>query len=64
MKIETLFNGGDYVVVDNSKDIKAVVLAVLVRGSPGHVSYDLSWFHNGSSCSAWIEEWRMEKWLE
>jgi len=58
----TAYNIGDSVMIDGSLDIKAVILAVVIRGTGRNVNYDVAWFHNGSSYSAWIEEWRILPW--
>lgn len=64
MKINTIHDVGDRVIIDRSDHIVGVVLAMAVRGTAKDVTYDVAWFHNGSHCSAWIEEWRIDKWEE
>lgn len=60
----TAYDIGDTVMMDGSRDIKAVILAVSIRGTGRNVTYDCAWFHNGSAYSAWIEEWRLLPWAE
>lgn len=64
MKIDTLYDVGDQVTIDGSRDIKGLILAVSIRGTGKNVTYDVAWFHNGAAYSAWIEEWRLETWEE
>lgn len=49
---------GDRVGIDGCSDLRAVVTAVLWRNE--RPSYEVSWV-SGSSHTAWIEEWRLEK---
>lgn len=62
MKIQTLFDMGDQVIIDNDKDILVIVLACTIRGN--NVAYEVSWFNNGQLQSAWVEEWRLSLWEE
>lgn len=64
MKINTLYSIGDKVVIEGCDHIIGVLLAIAVRGTAKDVTYDVAWFHNGSHCSAWIEEWRLDPWVE
>lgn len=60
MKIETLFDIGDKVTVDQCSSIVAVVLAVMVRGK--NTTYQVGWVQDGRACEPWIEDWRIERW--
>lgn len=64
MKITTAFDIGDQVTIDrdDTGHIVGLVLAINVRGTGLNVTYDVSWLHNGCVQSAWLEEWRLNKW--
>lgn len=56
---EAAFPIGDRVFIDGDTTLHAVVTAVLWRVERPQV--ECSWFHNGDSRCAWIEQWRLEK---
>lgn len=62
MKIESLYDIGDQVVIDGDQAIKGLILAVNVRGTGKNITYHVAWFHCGNQQSAWIEEWRLDPW--
>lgn len=65
MKLDTIFDIGDKVTIDNDKSIVAVITGLTIRGAIPQaplVQYEASWFHNGNAQQAWIEEWRIEQW--
>lgn len=62
MKLETLYDVGDKVVIDGDRHIVGLVLAMSVRGTGKNITYDVAWFHCGNQQSAWIEGWRLEPW--
>lgn len=64
MKINTAYDIGDQVTIDRSEDIIGLILGISIRGVGLNVTYDVAWFHNGSQYSAWIEEWRLNRWAE
>ena len=43
--------------VDGDKSITMVVTGFLVRAH--QMQFEVSWFHNGTSQSAWVDEFRM-----
>ena len=45
---------GDLVEFVVGRDIPAIVTAHLVRAE-GHVSYEVSWFHDGQKQTAWFD---------
>ena len=61
MEIKTLFETGDKIIIDECRDLVAVVLAVQIRGS--NITYQVSWVQDGCLREPWVEEWRMEKWV-
>jgi len=40
-------------------DIKVIILAVLLRGNPAIIQYEISWFYNGDRKSAWVESFEL-----
>lgn len=66
MKTYTAYDNGDKVTIDGDKSIVAVVTGITLRGTsePFLTQYDVAWFHNGQANSAWIEEWRLDPWVE
>jgi hypothetical protein len=52
------FAFGDKVVIDDCPSLQGTVTAFLFR-STGYASIEVSWVHNGASCSAYVEEWRL-----
>jgi hypothetical protein len=48
---------GEEVHIDGDRSLRAIVTGVLFRNSSP--SYELSWVHNGTSCSAWVEPYRV-----
>lgn len=64
MQINTAYDIGDQVTIDrdDSGAIVGIVLGISVRGTGINITYDVAWFHNGQHCSAWIEEWRLNRW--
>ncbi len=61
MKIITTYDLCDRVYVDGDSSIKGVITGMNIRGDRSHqlVQYEVAWFHNGNSQSAWVEEWRL-----
>lgn len=62
MKVETLFDQGDKVIIDGDKSIVATVTATCIRGK--NTTHEVSYFHNGTKTDMWIEDWRLDKWAE
>lgn len=56
-KYECQFGIGDKVVVDGDQRFPILITAVLWRNE--RPSYECSWFADGNSRTAWIEEWRV-----
>lgn len=54
------FSIGDRVIIDHDKSILGVITAICIRGQGANVTYEVSYMHNGSSHSPWIEEWRLK----
>ena len=48
----------DRVIIDGGRDLVGVVTGFNFRERSYMVA--VSWIHNGTSCEAWIEEWRLE----
>ena len=65
MQITTTYDIGDQVTIDrdDSGHIVGLILAVNVRGTGLNVTYDVAWLHQGRQESAWIEEWRLNRWV-
>lgn len=51
------FDLGDSVHIDHDTSITAVVTGFLARAH--RMQFEVSWFHNGSSQTAWIDEFRL-----
>lgn len=51
---------GDDVEFRAGKDIQGIVTAYLVR-SGSHITYEVSWFHNGEAQCGWFEGVQIEK---
>lgn len=49
---------GDKVVIDGDQRMPVYITAVLWRNE--RPSYEVSWFGDGQSRTAWVEEWRVE----
>ena len=66
MKFESLYDLGNYMMVDGDKSMKVVITSVRFRlASKGTLTmYECSWIHNGHNTEAWIEEWRLLPWEE
>lgn len=62
MKFQTTYDIGDRVTIDRDEHLIGVVTAVMADGVALHITYRINWFSNGSSQSAWIEEWRINRW--
>jgi len=62
MKVETLYDTGDRVIIDNCKSVVAVVLAIVVRGK--NITYQVSYWGNGTLQEPYVEEWRLTPWDE
>lgn len=50
----------DEVTIDNDKEMHGVVTEVLFKAND-HVTYSVSWLHNGTCHSAWVEEFRLSE---
>ena len=61
-QVSFLFETGDSVVIDGSEDIKAVVLASMIRGN--NKTHQVSYWGNGVLQEPWVEEWRLTPWEE
>lgn len=59
---ESEFAYGDKVILDGDKDIVAQVLSIQFRGK--NVLVHVSWFSNGHMVEPWVEDWRLELWVE
>lgn len=64
MRISIPYDIGDHVMIDGDVSIKAVILAFMVVGKGHNIRIEVSWTHNGSICSAWVEDWRLTLWEE
>lgn len=64
MKIHTAYDMGDQVTIDRDSSIIGIITAISVRGVGVNITYDVNWFHCGRAESAWIEEWRLNRWAE
>lgn len=62
MQISTAYAIGDRVTIDRDESIVGVITGVCVRGTGLNLTYDINWFHCGQHQSAWIEEWRVNRW--
>lgn len=62
--IETSFNIGERVIIDDDSSIVGTITAILLRGSGLNISYEVSYIHCGVSYSPWIEQWRLSAWEE
>lgn len=51
------FDLGTRVHIDDDTSIKAVVTGFLVRAH--QMQFEVAWFNNGSSHSAWLDEFRL-----
>lgn len=60
--IETSFNIGERVIIDDDSSIVGTITAILLRGSGLNISYEVSYIHCGVSYSPWIEQWRLRSW--
>lgn len=61
MKVETLFDVGDKVIIDGDKSIVAVVTVIHIQG-PNFFTYQVGYFHNGTMSDIILDEWRLDKW--
>lgn len=64
MRVEYLYDITEKVTIDDCKDLVGVITAVMAEGTKLSPSYRVSWIHNGSAQHAWIEEWRLTRWVE
>jgi hypothetical protein len=67
MKLSSLYDIGNRVSVDGDKDMPVTICAVNFRLATGaylYITYQCSWFHNGSAQNEWVEEWRLTPWDE
>lgn len=62
MQFTTTYDIGDQVTIDRDEHLVAVIVAVMAENTNLNVTYKLSWFSNGSHQTAWIEEWRLNRW--
>lgn len=62
MQIKTQYDVGEKVVIDGDGSLVGTISAVCLRGMGLNVTYEVSYIHCGSSCSPWIEEWRLTPW--
>lgn len=60
MKFETRFDLYEHVYIDSDKSLKFVITGFSFR-SNREALCEVSWFHNGESKTAWVEELRLEK---
>lgn len=53
---------GDRVIIDGDRSLVATLTAILIRGHLGNITqFEVSYFHNGDSKSAWVENYRVTK---
>lgn len=62
MRIVTAYAIGDRVTIDRDESLIGVITAACVRGTGLNVTYEVSYIHNGSDHTPWIEEWRINRW--
>lgn len=60
MVIDTKFDIGDFVTIDDDKSIHARVTGVSWRARE-QIIYEVCWFSNGNNKSEKIEEWRLSR---
>lgn len=57
MKLSSPFTFGDRVILDGDSSLIARVTAVLFRYE--YCQIEIAWLHNGSSYSAYVDNWRL-----
>ena len=55
----SVYKLGDWVYIDDDTSIKGVVTTVQFSTEKSPL-LEVSWMHNGTAQSAWIQEWRLE----
>jgi hypothetical protein len=63
MRITSIYDVGDKVTIDSDKAIVGVIIAMTVRDVGKNILYEVSWMC-GDLKSAWVEEWRLDRWEE
>ena len=58
MTIETLFDIGDYVMIDGCPSIKCAVIGIKVCDIRQNIEYDIGWVDGGLK-SGTVDEWRV-----
>lgn len=62
MKFESKFNKDDKVIIDGDQSLQGTVTSFQFRpvtDEISHATIEVSYVHNGSASSAWIEERRL-----
>lgn len=62
MQFATVYDIGDQVTIDRDESLIGVIVAVMAENTCLNITYKISWFNNGSHYTAWIEEWRLNRW--
>lgn len=62
MQFTTAYDIGDRVTIDRDESLIGVIVAVMAENTCLNISYKVSWFHCGGHNTAWLEEWRLNRW--